>query len=157
MGGFIAHAATLDVTHQLNERFSSGQPLAEMVAIQREFRIFSGEYSLQQAFRLLHIVPEDLDERRGWILFLDRLKRYASDQKGVSGHDRIVRAYRENLDSRKPLPIFTTDHRAADDNRVLVSRGRPIVFDDQDYIVISIPTKPIARSPRRGRGRRAGR
>src|SRR5262245_57572822 len=111
MGGFIAHTTTRNVTHQLNERFSGGGPLGEMVEIQKEFKIFSNKYSLRQAFRLLHIVPANFEERRGWFLFLDRLKRYDSDQKGVSGHDRIVRAYQENLESKKPLPIFITDHR----------------------------------------------
>jgi hypothetical protein len=157
MGGFMAHATTHDVTHQLNNRFRSGAPLNEMTEIQKEFGIFSREHSLRQTFRLLHIVPADFEERRGWFVFLDRLKRYPSDIKGVSGHDRIVQAHQQNLESKKPLPVFTTDHRAADDARVTVTRGKPIVFEDQEYLIISIPTKPITKPARTARAKRARR
>jgi len=113
-----------------------------MVAIQKEFRIFSEQYSLKQAYRLLHIVPGDFRERERYYRYLDLLKRYPSDQDGVSGHDRIVRARQENLESDAPLPMFMQTHLAAADNRVTVTVGRPVPHETQEYMVISIPTVP---------------
>lgn len=154
MGGFIRDTTTFDVLHVWSSRFRNDGSLQEMVEIQKEFRIFSKGYSLRQAFRLLHIVPDEIEERRGWLVFLDRLKSYASDQGGANGHDRIVKAHRENLASRTPLPIYATTHRHADDKKVTVTRGRPVAHEDQDYLVISIPTKPVGRRSRRKRKKR---
>ena len=64
----------------------------------------------------------------------------------MSGHDRIVKAYQENLESAAPLPVHTTTHRLADDRRILVTRGNPIIYETQEYLTISIPTKPAAKS-----------
>jgi hypothetical protein len=146
MGFFVSDNAATEVGYRWRSRFRNGGPLQEMVVIHKEFGLFSGKYSLKQALRILHIVPNDFDERRRWFVFLDKLKDYASDQEGVSGHDRIMKAYRENLESDAPVPVYTTTHRAADDKRVTVTRSRPILHEEQDYIVISIPTTPGSKS-----------
>src|SRR5262245_49292932 len=99
MGGFVRDTTTRDVLHLWNRRFRNDGSLQEMVEIQKEFGVFSPKHSLRQAFQVLNIVPAEADERRGWFVFLDRLKSYASDQEGVNGHDRIVGAYKENLES----------------------------------------------------------
>jgi hypothetical protein len=151
MGIAITDTTTADVLYQMNDRFGDGGPLQEMVVIQKEFCVFSEKYSLKQAFRVLHIVPEDFNDRRFWYLFLDALKNYASDQENVSGHDRIVRAYQENLESVAPVPVFTTTHRASENNRVTVTYGRPIIYEIQEYLIISIPTIPAAESGRAAR------
>jgi len=144
MGLAISDITTADMIFQLNSRFAFGPPLNEMVGIQKEFKIFSDKYSLRQAFLLLHIVPADFKERRLWLEFLDRLKtNYISDLDGVSGHDRIRGAYKENLESKTPpLPIYTTTHLADEDRRVRVSKGRPIIYERLTYLIISIPTIP---------------
>jgi hypothetical protein len=144
MGVYITDTNTADVLFQLNNRFAPGPALEEMVTIQQEFRVFSEDYTLKQAFRALHIVPGDFTERRFWFVFLEALKNYISDVDGVSGHDRIINAYRENLESDHPLPVHTTTHKLSDDRRILVSRGQPIIYDAQEYLIISIPTKPAA-------------
>jgi hypothetical protein len=69
MGAYITDTNTADVLFQLNNRFAPGPALEEMVEIQREFRVFSEDYSLKQAFRALHIVPADFTERRFWLCF----------------------------------------------------------------------------------------
>jgi hypothetical protein len=148
MGRYNSDRATADIVHELSARFQKGGPLEEMIEIQKEFHVFSQNNSLRQTFRLLHIVPSDFRERRLWYRYLDYLKTVPSDQEGVNGHDRIIKAYQENLESRSPLPMHTTTHRAADDPRVRVSRGRPIIYEHQDYLVISHPTIP--RSERGG-------
>ena len=142
MGMAISDFTTADILFQLNSRFASGQPLRNMVAIQKDFKVFSDKYSLKQAYRALHIVPADFRERRLWFFFLDRLQTYPSDKGGVSGHDRIRSAYQENLESKSPLPVYTTSHLATDDPRVKVTRGRPVIYEKQTYLVISIPTIP---------------
>lgn len=142
MGLAITDVATADLLHQLNQRFSIDGPLEEMVVIQKEFGVFSPKNSLKQAFRLLHIVPSDFKQRRYWYLFLEGLKKYSSDKEGVSGHDRILEAYQSNLESKEPLPVHMTTHKAADDKRILVSRGNPVIYETQAYLCISIPTVP---------------
>jgi hypothetical protein len=143
MGLAISDITTADMIFQLNSRFAFGPPLNEMIGIQKEFKIFTERYSLRQAFLLLHIVPADFKQRKLWLEFLDRLNtNYISDEEGVSGHDRIRGAYRDNLESNKPLPIFTTTHLADDDRRVLVTTGRPIIYERLIYLIISIPTIP---------------
>jgi hypothetical protein len=147
MGAYITDTSTADVLFQLNRRFGPGPALEEMVVIQEEFGIFSEKYTLKQAFRALHIVPEDFTERRFWFVFLEALKNYVSDREGVSGHNRIVQAYQENLESAAPLPVHTTTHKLADDRRILVKvDSYPIIYEDQKYVTISIPTKPAAKS-----------
>jgi len=117
-----------------------------MVQIHKEFGLFSGKYSLKQASMILNIVPSDLDERSRMFIFLDKLKEYASDIEGMSGHDRILKAYREDLESDTPLPVYHTYHRYADNRGVSVTRGRPIVYESQEYLVISLPTRPATKS-----------
>ena len=149
MGGFVKDVTAGDVFHEWNRRFRMDGPLQEMVAIQKEFGVFSEKYSLQQAFRILNIAPHDLSERRGWFTFLDYLKRYPSDQDGVTGHDRIVRVIKDNLESDAPVPVYIATHRSADNNRVTVTpSNRPIAYEDQQYLVISIPTMPAPPPPR---------
>ena len=140
MGIAISDFSTADVLFQLNTRFGAGHPLREMVAIQKDFTVFSSEYSLKQAFRALHIGPADFQERRRWFVFLELLKKYASDQKDVNGHDRIRGAYQDNLDSKEPLPVYTTTHLMSKDRRVKVTVGQPVIYEEQSYLVISIPT-----------------
>ena len=151
MGGITRDDTVAEIQYQMNSRFAPGEPLREMVAIQKEIRIFSENYSLRQAYRLLHIVPHDFRERERWFKYLDLLKRFPSDQIGVNGHDRIVKARQENLESDVPLPMFIQTHLAADEHRVTVSRGRPIPHDMQDYVVISIPTVPAGDRDRAAR------
>jgi hypothetical protein len=159
MGIAISDFSTADMLFQLNSRFGPGNPLREMVVIHKEFKVFSSDYSLKQAFRILHIVPADFQERRRWFVFLDLLKKYISDQKGVSGHDRIRSAYEDNLESKKPLPVYTTTHLMSKNRRVRVTRGQPIIYEKQAYLVISIPTLPkvegqAARAAKKRRGRK---
>ena len=159
MGIAISDFSTAAILFQLNTRFGPGQPLREVVAIQRDFKVFSSKYSLKQAFRVLHIVPADFPERRRWLVYLDLLKKYDSDRKGVSAHDRIRSAYQENLESKTPLPVYTTTHLLSKDRRVKVSQGQPIIYEEQSYLVISIPTlaKEKGQAARAAKKRRKGR
>ena len=49
----------------------------------------------------------------------------------------------EDLARAQPLPVFFTSHNMAGkkvaDSQVRISRGRPIHYLEQDYLVISLP------------------
>jgi hypothetical protein len=141
MGSHIKDSTTLDVLVQLNKRFV-GDALPEMVALQQEFGVFSSGHSLQQSFALLGIVPSDWSERRRWYYFLERLKTYPSDLAEVNGHDRVVKAFKDGLETERQMPMVIQCHAAADDPRVTVTEGRPIVFSLETHTIISIPTIP---------------
>lgn len=149
MGALLNDCATLDVLAQLNHRFCHDE-IEEMAALQREFRMFSAQHGLRYAFALLNIEP-DRSERTRWYEFLEKLKKYKSDQASQNGHDRIVSALKEDLESASPRPVFFTTHRAGTDAAaaaVTVSVGTPIVFSDLEHVTISIPVTP-AHPPRK--------
>jgi len=162
-------STTLDILVQLNRRFEAGDAITEMVALQREFQVFSPDHSLQHSFALLSLVPRDWSERKRWYKFLEHLKTYGSDlevdHEIVNGHDRVIRAIADDLASETPKPVTIRCHSAKDDPRVTVSTGMPVIFSLDEHVVISIPTTPgreirqqnahAARERRHARGRDA--
>jgi len=140
VGMFLKDSTALALLYQLNRRFEAGDAIEEVVALQKEFKVFSRKHSLRDSYNLLNIKPADLRERKRWYRALEHLKMYESDKPGVNGHDRLIDAYQENLESLKPLPMFTQCHSAKTDARVLVTTSRPIIFVHEDHIVLSIPT-----------------
>lgn len=151
MGMLLDDCATLDVLAQLNLRFCHGE-IEEMAALQREFGMFSPQHSLRHAFALLNIEP-DRSERTRWYEFLDKLKKYKSDQPNQSGHDRIVAALKQDLESGNPRPVFFTTHRVEKDAaaaEVTVSVGASVIFSHLEHVTISIPVTP-AHPPKKPR------
>jgi hypothetical protein len=120
----------------LNSRFAPGDPLREMIAIQKEFDVFSLKHSLAHVSSLLNIAPPEAKDRRGWFKFCTYLKSVPSDKKGMSAHDRIITAVRENLASARPLPVFFTWHPG---NKLEVSKGFALSFSKTQYLIISAP------------------
>src|SRR3954468_11390092 len=104
MGGLVKDSTTSDMLVQLNRRFDA-EGLPEMIALQKEFKVFSAKHSLRQSFALLGIVPADASERQAWYRFLDVLTKYKSDVANVSGHDRVVKTIQKNLEGNAPLPL----------------------------------------------------
>ena len=141
MGALIKDSTTLDILVQLNKRFDA-DALQEMVMLQKEFGVFSSRHTLHHSFALLGIVPVDWSERKRWYRFLDHLKQYPSDLPNVNGHDRIVKAFKDNLEAEHPLPISIRCHAAVEEPKVTVTRGRPIVFSLDTHAIVSIPTTP---------------
>ena len=106
MGGFVSDTTTSDILVRLNKR-SDPDNLPEMIALQKEFKVFSDKHDLKQSLALLGIVSTDELERQRWYFFLDKLKTYPSDMPNVTGHDRAVKAVQKNLESprrRCPSP-----------------------------------------------------
>jgi len=146
MGGLVGDSATRDVIAQINARFEAGDAILEMVALQKEFKIFSRKHSLYDSWLVLNIKASDPAERARWKDWAENYmkSKVPSDLKGVNGHDRLVRAYQENLESSRPLPMYYRHHLAKDDPRVIVSTGKGPLFSVVDHIVTSIPIKPVA-------------
>lgn len=148
MGDMLRDPATAHVIYQLNNRFGPGDAIREMAAVHREFGVFAETSSLRRAFRAVHIVPEDSADRRKWFRYLDSLNDYTSDQSAVNGHDRWLNAIRENLESARPTPMHTRTHLSRDEPRLVVTRGRAVPHENQDYIIVSVPTIPSGEAPR---------
>jgi hypothetical protein len=147
MGLAIHDSTTLDVLALLNRRFGPDE-IVEMVALQKEFQIFSSDHSLEDSFYLLGIMPCDRAERDRWFKFLGTLKNYESDVPNVNGYDRVIVAFEQTLiilphiPPNPVLPLFVDVHAMAEDPRVTFSDGFPLLFSVQPYKVLSIPTKP---------------
>ncbi len=141
MGSMIKDSTTLEILVQLNKRFDA-DALQEMVMLQKEFEVFSSKHTLHHSFALLGIVPADCSERKRWYKFLDYLKTYPSDLPNVNGHDRVVKAFKDDLEAENPLPISIRCHSAAEEPEVTVANGRPVVFSLETHVIVSIPTTP---------------
>jgi hypothetical protein len=136
MGALIHDPSVPEAQTVLNSRFAPGDPLKEMVALQKEFGLFSSKHSLRSVSKLLNISPRDPKDRRGWFKFCDHLKNIPSDQKGKNAHDRIIEVVKENLESKRPLPVWFAWHPGT---KLTVSKGRGLSFSATQYILISAP------------------
>jgi hypothetical protein len=144
MGGFIDDDDLLTTQGQLNRRFGPGDPIDEMVGLQRAFKIFSPKHPLREASALLDIGPADRKQRQNWYKYLDSLKKFKSEKPKVNGHDLIVAALKQDLESKKPLPVYFDWHSAKEDPRVWARRpdkGPPLLYQGQDFLRISVPIK----------------
>jgi hypothetical protein len=137
----LKDSTALELLSQHNRRFGAGPAIDEMIELQREFEIFAPRRSLRNSYDLIGIRPTDHGERRRWYIALEqRLRSYDSERPNLNGYDRLILAYVENFNDAKPLPIFMQCHAAKDDPRLLVSKGRPVIFIPEDYLIISVPT-----------------
>jgi hypothetical protein len=154
MGDMVSDSATRDVIGQINARFEAGDSIVEMAELQKRFKIFSTDHSLYDMWLLLGIKASDPPERDRWRRWTEKyLTKLDSDLKGVSGHDRLVRAFRENLESKTPAPMYYKHHLHKDDPRVVVTRGSGPLHSREEHVVMSIPIKP-AKAKRKARARR---
>lgn len=147
MGAFVADGYVPLVQAQLNIRFAPGDALTEMIAFQKEFKLFSSKHTLISSFSLLNIAPLGDTERDGFHRYLDRLTRIGStvnDQPSVlTGHDQIIASVQKNLESSKPIPVFFTFHPGGGKDAVVkVGFSTPLSFSATTYLTLSVPTLP---------------
>jgi len=76
MGAMVGDSATRDVIAQINARFEDGDAIQEMVALQKEFKIFSRDHSLYDSWLLLNIKRS---ERAGAV---EKMGRRLHEEKG---------------------------------------------------------------------------
>jgi len=151
MGYLVPTPAVIHVLGLLNLRFSEGDAIQLMVALQREFKMFGDAHPLRSSFPLLGLMPSGEEEQARWLKYLDRLYKFASDKAGVNGHDRIRSALRENLEG-EGYPVTFMVHGSRDEKRVTVTIDDDLVLTGQRQMTISVPTTPARR---RAKARRA--
>ncbi len=146
MGGFLPDINVAGLLEQLNLRFGPKEAITEMIALQKEFDVFSENHTLEQSFALLNLAPGNhWVHRRAWYKYLKSLKQYSSDKEGQNGHDRIVSALRDHLGKGKPIPVHFTTHESGKDPCVKVASRpkRALAYSTQEFMVISLPMTPI--------------
>jgi hypothetical protein len=139
MGGFVADKYVPFISVQLDLRFQD-EALIEMIALQKEFKVFSQHHSLASAAALLNLAPPEAKDRRGWFRFLDDLKKVPSDMADMTGHDRIISALKKNLEGKTPMQVHFTWHPVQSEAGVTVTTEPAFSFSTTEYITISVPT-----------------
>lgn len=137
---------------ELNLRFAPPQGkdshyggLEEMVALQKEFKIFKKNRSFRTSVSVLNIGARNNEAKNRLHEYFGNLSKHDSSIPKQNGDVAIVNALIKNLAAKEPLPVYFTFHdmQAAKGNtRVLITEhGRPIPYFQHDYLVISFPTK----------------
>lgn len=140
---------------ELNVRFAPPQGktshyggIEEMVALQKEFKLFKKGRPFATSVSVLNIGAFNNDVKNRWHNYLGTLARYQSNKPGQNGDAAIVNALIRNLASKEPLPVFFTSHDMrgpAENKRVLIEdRSRPVFYLEIDYLTISVPMQPAA-------------
>ena len=128
--------------------------IAEMVALQKEFKIFKKGRSFRTCVSALNIGAFNAEARNRLLEYFGNLGQHESNVPGQNADVAIVNALAKNLASKSPLPVYFTYHdmRAAKGNtRVLITdNSRPVPYFQQDYLTISLPTKAYAGNARGG-------
>ncbi len=158
MGGLVADINVAGLFEQLNLRFGPNEAITEMLALHKEFDLFSKKHSLRESFALLNLGPaNNWSHRRGWYKYLDLLKTYPSDKDGQSAHDRLVSVLRNHLGKGKPVPIHFTSHDTSKKKSLKVSSKpeRALPYSKVEFLVVSLPMTPVEkdRAKRRGKSR----
>jgi hypothetical protein len=139
----------------LNLRFAPSQGrtthfggIEEMVALQKEFKIFKKGRSFKTSCTILNLGARNNEVKNLWQNMLANLSRHPSAQKGKDGDSAIVDALIKNLSSATPLPVYFTSHdMRGDASNVQVKitpKSRPVHYLEQDYMTISLPMQPAS-------------
>ena len=139
----------------LNLRFAPSQGrtthfggIEEMVALQKEFKIFKKGRSFKTSCTILNLGARNNEVRSLFQSMLANLSRHPSEQKGKDGDGAIIDALLKNLSSATPLPVYFTSHdMRGEANNVQVKitlKSRPVHYLEQDYMTISLPMQPAS-------------
>ena len=117
--------------------------IGEMAQLQKEFGLFKKDRPFATSVRALNLMAHNRSVANRWLTLLAGLAKHSSSRAGENGSEAIVNALIENLAQPTPLPVYFTSHdmagKSVADSQVQVSRGRPIHYLEQDYLVISLP------------------
>lgn len=121
--------------------------IAEIAALQREFKIFKPGRPFVKSAALLGLTGSGYGPPKGrWVYYLEKLPRMESDQAGVTGDERIVNALLENFQRKGgPLPCLLQpqDGRNMEPGLVTVSQGRPLFYlESVEFLTIGLPMRP---------------
>lgn len=130
-------------------RYESGNTpdgINEIQAIQKEFRIFEEGRPLMHSLRALGVGGLwNPSMKNRWLDLLNWLDKVDSQTPSLKGGPAIVRELIKHLESEKPEPVYFKAHDSRKGDlieRVRITKGRPVFYMNQDYLVISIPMKP---------------
>jgi hypothetical protein len=121
----------------------------ELKSLQQAFQIFSDKHSLADSFAVLGLGgfwnPALKNKLYGYLDGLAR-ERFAMNgsETGDAGDRGIVTALQRNFELKIPYPVYFTSHNSDKDSRVLASHGKPLVYMEDDYLIISLPMIPWA-------------
>lgn len=131
----------------------------EMVALQKEFKIFKKGRLFKTSVAVLNIGSSNAEARNRLHDYFTNLKKHDSNVADQNGDAAIVTAIARNLASKNPMPVYFTFHdmRAEKGNtRVLITeKDRPVPYFNRDYLTISFPTlpekaaKPVAKTAKK--------
>ena len=151
MGALVADGYVPHVQEQLNSRFI-GEALEEMIGFQKEFKLFSQQHSLTSSFTMLNIAPVGEKDRDGFLTYLKQLRKTTAEVDGkatrLNGHDQIITSLQENLESKRPSPVYFTWHPKGASRWGVVqvtSSDRALNFSSKTFLTISVPTVPADR------------
>lgn len=139
----------------LNLRFAPSQGsktyfggIEEMVALQKEFKIFKKGRSFETSCALLNLGARNNELKELWKSLLRNLCKHPSSKGHEHGDIAIVSALIKNLASSTPLPVYFTSHdMRGDASNVEVKitpKSRPLHYMEQDYMTISLPMQPAS-------------
>ena len=137
---------------EFNVRFAPAQGkdtqyggIQEMVALQKEFKIFKKGRSFRTSVSALNVGAFNNDLKNRWHKYLDNLARHTSNKAGQNGDVAIVAALIKNLASKAPLPVYFMSHDLREDPRVIITdKARPLFYMSTDYMTISFPMQPAS-------------
>lgn len=137
---------------EFNVRFAPAQGkdthyggIDEMVALQKEFKIFKKGRSFRTSVSALNVGAFNNDVKNRWHKYLDNLKAHPSNKAGQNGDAAIVSALIKNLASKSPSPVYFVSHDLRDDPRVIITdKSRPLFYMETDYMTVSMPMQPAS-------------
>lgn len=143
------------VTPDSNDNLAGG--IREMVELQKEFQIFKKGRPFATSVRALHLLAHNRSVANRWLTLLGALSKHSSSRAGENGSEAIVNALIENLSQADPLPVYFTSHdmggKKVAESQVQISRGRPIHYLEQEYLVISLPMQSQQAAERMNKSR----
>lgn len=139
---------------ELNLRFAPPQGkdthhggIEEMVALQKEFKIFKKGRSFKTSVAALNLGARNNEVKNRWYDLLGALAKHDSNRPKQNGDVAIVNAIIKNLASKAPLPVYFVSHdmRGGKENAQvkIMDKSRPVHYLEQDYLTISLPMQSV--------------
>ncbi len=111
--------------------------IEEMAELQREFKVFKPGTPLSHSVKLLGLAGfQSALAKNRWLRLLDNLPNQTD----------VVRKIVDNLESQAPKPMYFRSVAFGGDWTVMIATGKPIPYDDHEYLIVSIPMKPKPRT-----------
>lgn len=139
---------------ELNLRFAPSQGkdthnggIDEMVALQKEFKIFKKGRSFKTSVAALNLGARNNEVKNRWYDLLAALSKHDSNRPKQNGDAVIVDALVKNLASKTPLPVYFMSHdmrgEKANAQVKITDKSRPVHYLEQDYLTISLPMQSV--------------